>query len=181
MAGLEDLFPFSDVKRTIRLIMIKSNAVGSDGIYLKFVNLILWIWHRWRTSLMKTVENSSSCESKRIPGWLKDYHPVSIPPALSKACIVTGMIKFIIFAGLSSMFLIQKRHEEPNSHSTKSIVLVSIQHFFFSFKIEALLTAEFELGFSAGRVPEPKPAGFDLKTRTRNPPKIRRVPAGFLY
>jgi hypothetical protein len=35
------------------------------------------------------------------------------------------------------------------------------------------------LGFSAGQVPEPEPAGFGLKTRTRNPSKIRRVPAGF--
>jgi Reverse transcriptase (RNA-dependent DNA polymerase) len=87
--------PFSDVKQAIR--SIKSNAVGLDGIPLKFVKLFLPLILSPLTHIF-----NKSISSKTFPGvwkrskivpvakikdpcWLKDYRPISILPALSKA------------------------------------------------------------------------------------------------
>jgi Reverse transcriptase (RNA-dependent DNA polymerase) len=63
---------------------VKSNAVGLDGIPLKFLKLILPgiispVAHIFnKTKIVPVAKVKDPC-------WLKDYRPISILPALSKA------------------------------------------------------------------------------------------------
>jgi hypothetical protein len=86
---------FSVVKKAIRAV--KSNAVGLDGIPLKFIKLFLSgiispIAHIFNTTISSKTYPSAWKLSKIVPVAkvkdpcrLKDYRPISILPALSKA------------------------------------------------------------------------------------------------
>jgi Reverse transcriptase (RNA-dependent DNA polymerase) len=86
---------FCDVKKAIR--SVKSNAVGLDGIPLKFIKLLLPgkispVAHIFnKTISSKTfpsawkVPKIAPVAKVKDPCWLKDYRPISILPALSKA------------------------------------------------------------------------------------------------
>jgi Reverse transcriptase (RNA-dependent DNA polymerase) len=86
---------FFDVKKAIR--SVKSNAVGLDGIHLKFIKLILPgvispIAHIFNRTISSRIFPNSWKISKIVPvakvkdpSRLKDYRPISILPALSKS------------------------------------------------------------------------------------------------
>jgi hypothetical protein len=86
---------FCDVKKAIR--SVKSNAVGLDGILLKFIKLILpgiisSIAHIFKRTISSKIFPSAWKISKIVPVAkvkdpcrLQDYRPISILLALSKA------------------------------------------------------------------------------------------------
>jgi Reverse transcriptase (RNA-dependent DNA polymerase) len=86
---------FFDVKKAIR--SVKSNAVGLDGIPLKFIKIFLPlilspIVHIFNVSISSKTFPKAWKSSKIVPvakikdpSRLKDYRPISILPALSKA------------------------------------------------------------------------------------------------
>jgi hypothetical protein len=86
--------PFSTVKRAIR--SIGSDAVGLDGIPIKFIKLFLPLilsplTHIFNESISSRTFPGVWKRSKIVPvakikdpSWLKDYRPISLLPALSK-------------------------------------------------------------------------------------------------
>jgi hypothetical protein len=87
--------PLSIVKQAIR--SVKSDAIGLDGIPLKFIKLLLPLillplTHLFNESISSKIFPNDWKVSKIVPvakiknpGVLKDYRPISILPALSKA------------------------------------------------------------------------------------------------
>jgi Reverse transcriptase (RNA-dependent DNA polymerase) len=124
--------PFSDVKRVIRLI--KSNAVDLDGIALKSVKLFLPLIlsplaHLLNESIASKTFPNAWKRSKIVPiaktkdpGWLKDYRPISILPALSKALENIMKDQIVAFCNEKGLFNRFQSGFRPG-HSTTTALL----------------------------------------------------------
>jgi hypothetical protein len=139
---------FCDVKKAIG--SVKSNAVGLDGIPLKFIKLILpGIISPVAHIFNKTISSKTFPSAWKVskipvakvtdPCWLKDYRPMSILPALPKALekiIKDQIVLFCYKRGLLNRYQSGFRSQYHNCsaqnyrlHSLRLLIL-SISNFF---------------------------------------------------
>jgi hypothetical protein len=122
----------SEVKNAIR--STKSNAVGLDGISLKFIKLFLPlilspITHIFNTAISTKKFPDAWKISKIVPvpkikdpSWLKDYRPISILPTVSKALERVMKDQIVLFCNERGLFNPLQSGFRPG-HSTTTALL----------------------------------------------------------